>query len=573
MLYRSAILLTGGVTAITAFSLPLRSEVIEHDAEIDWFSCGDLDPQYSYGDELNITCGYYNVPLDWADDSVGTASLAVVLYPATKDRRGTMFANPGGPGGSGVEYILEFGPNISSKVIGGHYDIVSWDPRGAGHTTPGPPSCFDSAEDWEEYFNGTLETTGLEIKGDLTDGSQLQQFYSHVPEMEKKYRGLGKRCAQKDSGKTLAYLGSAAAARDMVALAEYFDPGVQEINYWGISYGSMIGFIFVNMFPDRVGHVVLDGCMEPLLYANEPTTDYYLNNLASVDETFNGFTTGCAMAGQDGCKLVQGDNDTAADIATRVRGLLGLAHDLLESGADLSGTYTSAQAREYLYGAMYSPLMWSEYANFMYAYEQTLHAIASNISEYPSTKPDAGNGTDTHTYEFVAILCGDGVNAGNMTMRSGFDAIVQASEYVSPLFGPQWHVDANICFAWPARAVERYTGPWDNKLKNSILVIGNTFDPVTPFKNAQLMADLLGDSAVLLQQNGYGHVSLAEPSTCTVDVINRYFEDGTLPEGDDTICPIDDDVVLFPNSTVSQASVRLSILAAGQISPAGARFL
>ncbi|TRM62771.1 hypothetical protein BD626DRAFT_569898 [Schizophyllum amplum] len=90
--------------------------------------------------------------------------------------------------------------------------------------------------------------------------------------MEKKYRGLGKRCAQKDSGKTLAYLGSAAAARDMVALAEYFDPGVQEINYWGISYGSMIGFIFVNMFPDR------------------------------------------------------------------------LAHDLLESGADLSGTYTSAQA-------------------------------------------------------------------------------------------------------------------------------------------------------------------------------------------------------------------------------------
>ena len=152
----------------------------------------------------------------------------------------------GGPGGSGVEYVVGFGLNIS-VTTGGNYDIVSWDPRGSdGHTEPGPPACFDTAADYYEYFNGTLQQTGIEIRGYLRDDNQIADFYSHVDEMEEKYKTLGESCAKAESGKTLPYLGSAAGARDMVAMAEYFDPGVQEINYWGVSYGSMLGFIFVN---------------------------------------------------------------------------------------------------------------------------------------------------------------------------------------------------------------------------------------------------------------------------------------------------------------------------------------
>ncbi|KAL1757021.1 Alpha/Beta hydrolase protein [Schizophyllum commune] len=550
--------------ALCVFGAPASTR----NAEIGWFSCSEFDPQYSIGDPQNITCGYYEVPLDWADETAGTAKLAVARYPASGERRGTIFVNPGGPGGSGVEFVVGFGLNIS-VMTGGNYDIVSWDPRGSeGHTEPGPPACFDTAAEYYDYFKGTLQQTGIEIRGYLRDDNQIADFYSHVDEMEAKFIGEGKRCADNKNGETLQYLGTAATARDIVALADYLDPGVQEINYWGISYGTMLGLTFVNMFPERVGRVILDGCMDPILYTDRPSPQYYPNALASSDETFAGFAAGCALAGKAGCALVKDDSDTAADIQERVQDLLDLAHDLTVAGADMSEVLTSAEARANLYSIMYFPSAWATVAGIIRDWGIALDALAANQSvpggiaaELSLLKP---NLSSIPSYAYEAISCGDAVDAGNMTMRDGFDTIVFASETVSPLFGPVWGDAENACFAWPARAVERYTGPWDSKLKNPVLIIGNTADPVTPFENAQLMANLLGDSAVLVKQDGLGHTSLAEKSSCTIDIIHKYFTTGSLPEGDDTQCEIDDSVVLFPNSTVTQASVRLSLLAAAE---------
>ncbi|KAL1675321.1 Alpha/Beta hydrolase protein [Schizophyllum commune] len=580
---------------------------------ISWSSCTTLDWRYAIGDPLNITCGFFEVPMDYADGSIGTAKLAVARYPAQGERKGTVFINPGGPGGSGVEFVLGYGPDLST-MVGGGYDVVSWDPRGVGHTEPGSPACLTDDE-WTALFAGTLETEGLDIKGNLTDGDQVAEFYTHVDEMEAKYRTLGQKCAASESSATLPYLGTAAAARDMAALADYLDPGVQEINYWGFSYGSMLGFVFVNMFPDRVGHVVLDGCMNPLLYANKPTTEYYPNDVVDADEAFAGFTTACALAGPGSCALASNGTNTSEDIKGRVTGMLDLAHTLAASGADLSSTMTSGQARTYLFEALAEPTSWTSLAAYLDAYAEKLEGLAANSTGSTTTNSSTNSTNNStaarglpehrvarghswrlpksdlasflhsdddhhnkrqvapsepHTYEFEAIYCGDGVDADfisadsqfNMSMKSGFDAITYASTNVSALFGPQWGAQGNLCFAWPARAVERYTGLWDGKLKNSVLVIGNTADPVTPFENAQLMADLLGDCAVLIKQNGFGHASLAEKSSCTIGVVSRYFQEGELPTGDDTVCEIDNDVVLFPNSDVTQARVKSKILAA-----------
>ena len=109
-----------------------------------------------------------------------------------------------------------------------------------------------------DFFDGTLEATGLDIKGKLTDDGQVDEFYSHVDEMEAKYRALGQKCAEAESGKILPYIGTAATVRDMVAMADYLDPGVQEINYWGFSYGSLLGMTFVNSTYSMVGRAARD---------------------------------------------------------------------------------------------------------------------------------------------------------------------------------------------------------------------------------------------------------------------------------------------------------------------------
>ena len=141
----------------------------------------------------------------------------------------------------------------------------------------------------------------------------------------------------------------------------------------------------------------------------------------------------------------------------------------------MSDTLTSAEYRENLYAVMYSPSSWSAFANLTAVYAESLDLLAANqtiptnISQVLRMyKIEASL---TPTYESEAIWCGDSVDAGNMTMRDGFEAIVQASKDVSSLFGPRWwDIPGNLCFAWPVRAVERYTGPFNRLLANKIMI-------------------------------------------------------------------------------------------------------
>ncbi|KAI4518937.1 hypothetical protein K525DRAFT_287718 [Schizophyllum commune Loenen D] len=533
------------VLGVAFAATALAASSTKRHSEVTWVSCATIDPIYGVlGPLLNVaaTCGYLEVPLDYADDTAGTARLALIKFPATQERWGTLFVNPGGPGESGLEYVFQNGPTIS-EATGGHYDV--------GETYPGTPSCFDSPMDLLDFFSGTLEATGLDIRGNLSDNGQLEELYSHVDEMEAKYVEWGRRCAEAPTGKTLQYVGTAATVRDMVSLADVLEPGVQEINYW--------------VFPERVGHVILDGCVNPLLYYTKPATEYYSNYLIDTDGALNGFATGCAAAGKDGCALVKYDNATSTDILARIQGLLDRTHDLAKAGADMSQTLTSPEFRQTIFNYLYAPTAWSAFATFTAGYEESLNALAANAS-VPSALAlqltDGKRAYNPGAYAgFLAIACGDSLDAGNTTMRDGFDTIVKVSQDVSAMFGPRWwEATMSACFAWPARAVERYTGPFDKQLKNPILVIGNSHDPVTPFQNAQLMADLLGDSAVLLKQDGFGHSSLAEKSSCSVNIINEYFTNGTLPKGNDTECEIDNSVILFPKSTVTQAVIKRNML-------------
>ncbi|KAL1721578.1 TAP-like protein-domain-containing protein [Schizophyllum commune] len=535
-------------------------------SEVEWSSCSDLNPLYSFADATNITCGFYEVPLDYADESVGKAKLALAKDPAPEERWGTMFVNPGGPGVSGVGFLLMNGTQLRAAV-GNHYDIIAWDPRGsAGNTIPGAISCFSSAEEYNDFLNGTLEATGIEIHGNLTDGDQVEQFYAHIDEMDVKYRGLAERCAKADADrKTLRYVGTVATARDIAALADYLDPGVQEINYW--------------VFPERVGHVVLDGCMNPELYWTEPSIHYYPNNMLNTDETFAGFADACAQAGKDGCSLVPNDNTTGADVVQYVRDLFDRAHSLLTSGVDMTQTLTSAEAREWLWSSLYLPPQWSSVADTLFAWAQSLDAVASgaSVSNDVAAKliPLKYNITAPPAFGTESIYCGDAVDAvdaenqttrdvKSQTMRDSFEGIVNTSRDVSPLFGPRWHViPAKLCYAWPERAVERFTGPWDSKPRNRVLVIGNKVDPITPYSNSQRVASMLGDKAVLVTQNGFGHTSLAEKSTCTINAIRQYLTDGSLPTGNGTQCEIDGDVVIFPKPNSAQVSAKSSTSATG----------
>ncbi|KAG9106063.1 hypothetical protein FRC07_008976 [Ceratobasidium sp. 392] len=522
-------------------------------ANITWKSCGDP--------EGNTQCGRFEVPLDYHNATAGKASLAVARYPATKKpKRGTLFLNPGGPGGSGVDMILNGDSELISKTAGGHYDLVSWDPRGVGMTHP-RADCFATGTEEAAFWDNTIPHTGLEARGNFTDQADLDAFFGQVPEVDSLLTKLGKKCMEY-SPDTLQYVGTAAAVRDMVALHDYLEGPYKPIDFWGFSYGTAIGLYLVNMFPNRVGRVVIDGVIDPVYWANLPAHEFWAVSIESTDEALTGFVQACAAAGPGSCALAT-KNSTAESLRSVIMELINKAYDYKKAvGAEAE--YGSANIRGLLFGYMYGPTNWPFLARNLLAISEFL-ANASNTSpnstkrvldfDMPSPRPflrrhsltarqNSSNSSDpAPDYAFQAVTCADAVDPGNVTTQMVFEELVRATREVSPMFGPMWGDAGLYCHRWPARAVERYTGPWNKTLSNPILVIGNEADPITPFVSAKKVADALGDSAVLVEQDDYGHTSLAMHSNCTLAILGHYFVNNTLPSAD-KFCGTNQ--VLFP---------------------------
>jgi len=245
-----------------------------------------------------------------------------------------------------------------------------------------------------------------------------------------------------------------------------------------------------------------------------------------------------------------------------------------------------------IYHTLYQPVGWATFASdTLYEYyRQTVQVTGSNLtlasrSSWGPPELKRQSGQDWESYSFQAITCGDSIDQSDITTRAVFDELIRVVKDVSPMcelsyysvlrqpsyrscpVGISFPQAAHYCHRWPARAVERFTGPWNSTLKNPIIIIGNKADPATPFLDASLVAGLLGDSATLVKQDGLGHASFAQKSSCTTNIIKNFFVNGVRPEGDDTVCTIDPDgPELFPSKGIKASDIRSAISGDGNAS-------
>ncbi|RPD70273.1 alpha/beta-hydrolase [Lentinus tigrinus ALCF2SS1-7] len=515
--------------------------------QIQWGAC---DP--SVVNDTSLSCGFLEVPLDYQDHSVGKARLALIKANATGERRGSVFFNPGGPGGSGLAAVNE-DKDLLLGLSGGVYDVISWDPRGVGNlTVPGEVFCFDDLAEYTAFFNGTIELTGIEETGNFTDPADIDALLAQAPTMQKKYEQLGQKCMQSPNGKFLKYIGTAAAVRDMVSIANALDGPDAPINYIGVSYGTLIGSWFVNMFPERVGRVIIDGVIDPLAYATKELGLSFSSQLVSADTIYKALITGCALTGPSGCAAAS-EGDGPLDIDAKFQSLLKTAYDAAKRNASVS--LTSGEIRIALFGEMYSPTDWSNLVNEEYPQivqivngEAPANAtLGKRFRELIRRNPLVKRGSqpnDSPSFTETAIFCADSVDRRGTTMEQIFKGIISTAQNVTHLFGSGWPTSFYRCSFWPVRSVERYQGPFNKTLANKILVASNLLDPITPLPGAETVVRLLGKDAVLVRQNGFGHTTVSEPSTCLNEIAVAYFTNGTLP-ANNTLCEVDADFEVF----------------------------
>lgn len=447
-------------------------------------------------------CARFLRPMDPDDASINeTVALAVIRSPAQVARTdprygGSIFMNPGGPGSSGVNLLRWLGYEFQHKIGGPKYfDLISWDPRGIGSTTP-LPVCFQNNLQREQYW------LKQEVIGGINSSPFALQYGLAASE------AFGQSC----NSTIMRYMTTLLTVKDMVAIADALEPNVTEplINYWGISYGTFLGNTFASVYPHRLGRTVLDAVLG---------TDDYLSSawhtgLVNTSSIYNHFLQLCYNVGETKCPIWA--NSTSA-INSKISNLLDdlstYPLPVWNQTGHPADVLTVQTVQTLIFQDMYfPPIRWPSLAQTLYDLMQgnTTLASASMMALSNSNAPLSTeivkptnfswsnplpaepliNGDDSAHI----IACTDGNPINNWTSADARHYLGEI-DALFPLAAYTWPQTSTTCMRWPTskRAPDhvRFTGPFGSNLSSyspgasPILFISNQQDAVCPLTEAR----------------------------------------------------------------------------------------
>jgi pimeloyl-ACP methyl ester carboxylesterase len=446
-------------------------------AAIDWKPCAE---------DATAECGTLRLPIDWAKPWGEKFDLAVARRKATDpaQRTGVMLINPGGPGGSGVDSLL-FGVDRFSPQIRAQFDIIGFDPRGVARSAP--VRC------------------SLEL---------MQQAPSNYPANQAEFdrlaafnRDLRNDC-RKQSGPMVDHADTLGVIQDMDALRRSL--GEKKINYYGVSYGTLIGQQYAERYGDKIRAMVIDSNMDHSL----DTRGFLETEARTSEDSFTEWVawcdrnTACALHGKDVTKVWDG-------VLTRAdRGEL---HD----PAQPERKVTSEEILRRALGAFYGPA-WAQLADYVAALDAQ-KSLASPASAAPELVENP----------FQAVFCED----WRVPVRDyrEYARLYQAERQLAPHMRgtPIGHLGIMSCVGW-ADQVNNPQHLLDIENAPKILMLNSLHDPATAYEWADNAHRQSRDETVLVTYEGWGH-GVYGTSDCTTKAVDDYLLKLTVPR-DGTRC-------------------------------------
>ncbi|MFE7776535.1 alpha/beta hydrolase [Streptomyces sp. NPDC057445] len=455
-----------------------------YNQRLSWRECGV--PKFE--------CATLKAPLDYAKPDGPSIKLAVARVKATGPgkRIGSLLVNPGGPGGSAVGYLQGYAGIGYPAPVRARYDMVAIDPRGVARSVP--VKCLD-----DKQMDAYTQT-------DQTPDNQAE-----ITDLRKSYQGFAAGC-EKRSAAVLPHVSTVEAARDMDILRTVL--GDKKLSYVGASYGTFLGATYAELFPDRVGRLVLDGAMDPSLPARQMNRD----QTAGFETAFKSFAGDCVQHAN--CPL---GTKSASDAAARLKAFFTKVDaDPVRTGE--SRKLTESLATTGVIAAMYDEAAWPQLRTALtQAMDGDGDGLLALADSYYEREPDGAYAN--LMYANAAVNCLDAPPA--FKNPEEVSSAVADFEKASPVFGKGFAWASLNCAYWPTAA----TGsPHRIEAKGAapILVVGTTRDPATPYKWAQALAGQLS-SGTLLTYDGDGHTAYGRGSDCIDTAINTYLLEGTPP--------------------------------------------
>lgn len=455
-----------------------------YDQHLSWRDCG----------VTGFQCTTMKAPLDYAKPGGDEIKLAVSRKKATGPgkRIGSLLVNPGGPGGSAIGYLQGYAAIGYPAQVRARYDMVAIDPRGVARSEP--VECL----------------TGSQMDA-YTQVDQTPDDAAEVTKLSGAFKKFATGCEQR-SGEILPHVSTVETARDMDILRALL--GDEQLHYVGASYGTFLGATYAELFPARVGRLVLDGAMDPSL----PSVEMNRDQTAGFETAFQSFAADCVKKAD--CPL---GTTSAADAATNLKKLFSdLDAKPIPTGE--SRKLGESLATTGVIAAMYDETAWPQLREALAgAKAGDGSGLLSLADSYYEREP---NGTYANLmYANAAVNCLD-LPPAFATSKAVTQAL-PAFEKASPVFGKGFAWASLNCAYWPVPA----TGtPHPVKAEGAapIVVVGTTRDPATPYKWARSLAGQLS-SGTLLTYEGDGHTAYGRGSDCIDTAINTYLLEGTPP--------------------------------------------
>ena len=459
---------------------PTPTPALPSQAPLSWTDCG-----------LGFECGIVDVPLDYAAPTGPIMRLALIRLRATDPahRIGSLLVNPGGPGESGIDFVRQDAAAVFSSKLLARFDIVGFDPRGVGASTP--IRCVDNLDHFIPADATGSTPAGL---ADLLAGA----------------RSFAQQCGQRNAA-VLPYLATENVARDVDQIRAAL--GDAKLTYLGFSYGTLIGEDYASLFPSHVRALVLDGVVDPSL----DEAMFRQDQAVAFDGALHRFLADCAArvtcAFHAGGRAASAFDALMLEIRRRPVPTPRLAN---------REPVGPTQAWEAITQSLYSRAAWPILATALAEARAGDGSLMLLLGDpLRGRNPDGSYSNLSDAYD--AITCLDWPAPRD---PAAYGALAARFTRVAPRFGRLVAFNDVECAYWPIGPV-RIPGPVSAPYAPPIVLVGSSGDPATPYAWAQAVARQL-TSAVLVTRVGEGHTGYLA-SACVRKAVDAYLLERTVP--------------------------------------------
>lgn len=485
---------------------------LRYDGErVTWEDCGDIKGR-------PVECSTITVPMDQFNAT--NSGDKVFTVPLIRMRGGNatqnLLLNPGGPGGSGFDFLYRRGKQLNA-IVGEGFHLLSFDPRGINSSTP-QGLCYPDRET-------RLAVPQIRNKRDIEGSAEAYAFTKNYV----------RACAD-TMGEHGLYINTPQTAADMNSILDAV--GQKDMVYWGFSYGTLLGQTYAGMYPERAQRVIIDGVVNQFNWYSEVVES---ESLADTQHVFEGFFSECLKARED-CTL-----STMADSADE------LMDKVLAFVENISEDPLSVYLNNSLYGlldyprvlydgifpALYKPTLWYDLA------DRLAKLLGGNATEaFLAYGRDDPWGFVEDSGDFVSLNdMKTGAKHWPQDRKSALDIIIPTTN--ASLFGPMGTMNYFARQQWIVPQTHNYTPRYNVTTAHPLLILSTTYDPVCPLISAHSASKAFAGSQIV-EVKGYGHCSVAVTSSCIAKHVREFLYNGTVPKKY-TQCEVDGPYFVRPD--------------------------